>query len=197
MEALARAQERQLNQLEDELNEVNAEIKLINLRYNQDYGVWKLKEKKRIQSEMDTLSKKLANTRGQLKVIQNAKANLQQSVAIKEGAVELQAVAMAIESLDMQTAVGDIQEAVFELNEHEQMLTTPLFETSGGGGIVAQYTAEQELEALLAEQRMNDLVNGMPPATAVEVKGSTPPLSSMAALRAAVDEGVATAKETN
>lgn len=155
--ALERAQKVQLGALQEEFEEITAELKAIDISKHRQLAMKKLQERKRIEAEMDMLSKKLANTRGQLKIVQNAKSNLEQSVAIKEGAVELQAVAMAIEQLDMQQSVDDIQEAVAELNEHERVLTMPLFATGGHNPVVSQYNAEQELAALMAEQGLNAL----------------------------------------
>ena len=158
---LERAQYFQLGQLQEQFQEVDAEFRQIDIARNRGYAAQKLQEKKRIQSEIESLSQKLQNTRAQQKALQTASVTLLQVATMKDGAVELAATAQAIETLNVHKVVEDMQEANSELQQYEKAITKPIF-TNGGSTIAENFQADAELDAMLAEQADKNALPDVP-----------------------------------
>lgn len=164
LEKLARAQTMQLGQVMDELKEVEEELSRIDPQTQRDRTLQLIQTKKQCTIEAKALSQKLQNTRNQQKILDQARMNLEQQAALQESAVELKALALASEELNVQEAVDVIQDAVKDLKHQDKLLTKPIFGGGGASTLVEQDEAEQELAALLARQSLPSVPTAVPPA---------------------------------
>ena len=172
---LARAQTMQLGQLMDELKDIEAELATIDMQANRNKALQLIQTKKQVNIELQTINQKLQNTRNQQKILDQARMNLEQQVALQNSAVELKALAIASEELNVQEAVDTIQDAVKDLKHQDKLLAKPIF-GGGEGTLIEQDEAEQELAALLARQSLPNVPVRVPPSvgggTAVVVEAN-------------------------
>lgn len=174
LEKLARAQTIQLDQKMDQLKEVEQELDQIDPQTQRDRTLQLIQTKKQCAIEAKALSQKLQNTRNQQKILDQARMNLEQQAALKESAVELKALALASEELNVQEAVDVIQDAVKDLKHQDKLLTKPIFGSTGGSTLVDQDEAEQELAALLARKSLPSVpISGVAAAAAAAATTAT------------------------
>ncbi len=136
----------QIGQLQEDVDELNEKIQLAAAANDRRSAGVHIAERKRIQLDIDTRQKKLANTRAQLQAIETANANLEQGLLMREGADELKSAVEAMDTIDLNGAVDDMQEAASMVNEHNDRLTDPIF----GGGEELADEVNAELDAVMA-----------------------------------------------
>jgi TolA-binding protein len=121
-----KAQQLQIGQLQEEVDDLNDKIKLSVDANDRASAGAHLLERKRIQTDIEMRKKKLANTRGQLHQIEMANANIEQALLTREGADELNSAVEAMETIDLDGAVDDMQDAAKTVDEHNERLTASL-----------------------------------------------------------------------
>ncbi len=141
----AKAQKLQLSQLQEDVDDMNTKLKLAVEVGDRRTAATYLAERNAIQADMTIRQKKLANTRAQLQAIETANSNLEHGLLLREGAEELTNVVAAMETIDVASAVGDIQEAAGMVEEHNVLLTEPILGTDDGG----DDAVNAELDALM------------------------------------------------
>lgn len=174
---LARAQTIQLGQLMDECNEIEEQLAAIDPIKERARALHLIQQKKQVKAEAESMSQKLENTRQQQKILDKARIGLIEQKALQESAVELKALAIAGEAMNIQDAVDTIQDAVKDLNYHADTLAKPLF-SKGKSSIVEQDEAEQELAALMAKHHLPSVPTttvAAAPAAATVVEELAPP----------------------
>lgn len=140
-----KAQQLQLSQLQEDVDELNDKIKLAVEANDRTSAGTHLAERKRIQADIEMRKKKLANTRGQLQQIETANANIEQGLLMREGAQELKSAVEAMETIDLDGAVADMQDAAATVNEHNERLTENIFDDGPDPSEV-----DSELDAIMA-----------------------------------------------
>jgi hypothetical protein len=172
---LCRAQEMQLDQLQEERDDVDAELNAAVAAGNRKDAAARLRKRRELDVEIQQLQGKMKNTRTQLVALQTSHANVEQVLLIKEGAAELQAATQVVEQLDARGAMDRMQDSMALLEEQNRLLTEPIGVGGGSGTIAADYEAEQELNALMATavaaaQQPAPQVNNLPdvPVTGAE-----------------------------
>lgn len=151
---LARAQTIQLGQLMDECNEIEEQLAAIDPIKERTRALHLIQQKKQVKAEAESMSQKLENTRRQQKILDQARINLEQQKALQESAVELKALSIAGEAMNVQESVDVIQDAVKNLKYQDKLLTKPVFGGGLSSTIVEQDEAEQELAALMAKHHL-------------------------------------------
>lgn len=171
---LARAQTIQLGQLMDECNEIEEQLAAIDPIKERTRALHLIQQKKQVKAEAESMSQKLENTRRQQKILDQARINLEQQKALQESAVELKALSIAGEAMNVQESVDVIQDAVKDLKYQDKLLTKPVFGGGLSSTIVEQDEAEQELAALMAKHHLPSVptttVAAAPAATTVAVE---------------------------
>lgn len=165
LQRMVRKQELEIGGLQEEIKELNDESVVlvkqsrdptipVNVR-NQHVADAKAKltECARKRAELDTLSKKLVNLKGQLSVMQTANANLEHALLIQQGADELESTVAAMEELQVEGSVGRLKDAAEEVHHHSSLFTSDM----GLAGItqdslVIENQVDEELDALMREQ---------------------------------------------
>lgn len=181
---LARAQDMQMEALRDELADVTADLGAATKAKNASEMRTHLTRKKELEGELLLLSKKRTNTNAQLRTHNMADANLDQALLVEEGAHELQATVDAMETIDLEAAVGKLQDAALEVEEHNHLLTEPLIP----GSVAVDDEVDEELQALLRQQQELDdaILMSKLPNTPAGVKHTTTPVTPQ--MRKEIDE---------
>jgi hypothetical protein len=169
-----KAQQLQIGQLQEEVDDLNDKIKLSVDANDRASAGAHLLERKRIQTDIEMRKKKLANTRGQLHQIEMANANIEQALLTREGADELNSAVEAMETIDLDGAVDDMQDAAKTVDEHNERLTESIF------GSPDPSEVDSELDAIMGT-RMPDaptttpvVPTRVPAAAAAKKQESTP-----------------------
>ena len=115
----------------------------------------------KIQDEMVTTNGKLQNVRAQIAAMQTANANVDQAISIQDTAAVLKETTEAVEAIDLQGAVDDIQDSAKTMQEHDKLLTTPIFATGKVKTTVARTEAEAELDRLMRQH--DPILPSVPP----------------------------------
>lgn len=165
LQRMVRKQEIEIGGLQEEIKELNEEsVALVkksrdpsvpvNIR-NQCVADAKVKltdcAKKR--AEMDTLSKKLVNLKGQLSVMQTANANLEHALLLQQGADELESTVAAMGDLQVEDSVDRLQEAAAEVHHHNALFTSDMgLAGPGQDSVLIEDQVDEELAALMREQ---------------------------------------------
>lgn len=187
---IERAQSVQLKLMKSEFERAEEELKKAVATGNRSLASVKLQDKKRIEAQISAHTQKLENTRAQQKALQTANINLAQVVTMKDGALELDATAKAMESLNVKETIMSIKKADAKLKNYDSLLTRPLFDSGGSSAIVQEYEANAELDALMAEQAdRNHLLNSMPAAPTTTVAATATAAPTAAVSSSAVKEG--------
>lgn len=189
LQRMVRKQELDIGGLQEEIKELNDESVAL-VKQSRDPNVpinvrnqcvadakVKLTECARKRAEIEQLSKKLVNLKGQLSVMQTANANLEHALLIQQGADELESTVAAMEELQVEDSVDRLKDAAEEVHQHSALLTSDM----GLGGItqdstVIEFQVDAELDALMREQhdeQMDALLLGT---AGLKVPAGTPPL---------------------
>ncbi len=147
--SLVKAQTLQISQLQEDVDDLNANISRAVAAGDRRTAGAHLEERKRIQADMDVRRKKLANTRAQQKALETANSNIEHGLLLQEGASELKSAVQAMETIDLHEAVNDIQEAASMVDEHNAMLTEPILGSGGGTSLLDDAEMDAELDALM------------------------------------------------
>jgi hypothetical protein len=187
---MVRKQELEMGGLQEETKELNEESVAL-VKQSRDPGVpvtlrnqcvasakTKLTECAKKRAEMETLSKKLANLKGQLSVMQTANANLEHALLIQQGADELESTVAAMNGLEVEESVDRLKDAAAEVHEHSALFTQDMgLAGPGHDAVIIESQVDDELEALMREQhdeQMDTLLRtaGIVPTTVPETRAS-------------------------
>jgi hypothetical protein len=159
LQRMVRKQELDMGGLHEEIDELNKEAKaLVDKSKNPNVPVnvrnqctadarAKLTECAKKRAELDTLSKKLVNLKGQLSIMQTANSNLEHALLIQQGADELESTVAAMEGLQVEDSVDRLKDAAAEVHQHSAVLTADM----GLAGIAQDpLVIEEQVEAELA-----------------------------------------------
>ncbi|MEO6077233.1 MAG: hypothetical protein ABIP54_00415 [Candidatus Andersenbacteria bacterium] len=165
LQRMVRKQEVEMGGLEEEIKELNDESAAL-VKKSRDPSVpvtirnqcvanakTKLTECAKKRAEMQGLSKKLVNLKGQLSVMQTANANLEHALLIQQGADELESTVVAMNGLEVEESVSRLQDAAAEVHEHNALLTEDMgLAGPGHDTVIIESQVDDELEALMREQ---------------------------------------------
>lgn len=187
LQRMVRKQELEIGGLQEEIKELNDESVAL-VKQSRDPNVpinvrnqcvadakAKLTECARKRAEIDQLSKKLVNLKGQLSVMQTANANLEHALLIQQGADELESTVAAMEELQVEDSVDRLKDAAEEVHQHSALLTSDMG-LGGQDSAVIEFQVDEELDALMREQhdeQMDALLLGT---AGLKVPAGTPPL---------------------
>jgi len=163
--SITRAQELQLEQRQDELEEVEQELQAALKKKDTATAKLKLKRKNELKAEITSIGGKHANTRAQLNVQQTANNNLEQALLVQEGATELKGAVEAIEEIKLEDAIDDIKDRAAELKVHDDLLSSSMFGDLTG---VNEEDVDEELAAMMRQQEEERI------AAQLEQMGSVP-----------------------
>jgi uncharacterized protein YeeX (DUF496 family) len=148
----ARKQQLDLNSMQEEFAEIDQALKdAIAIKDMATAGA-KLKQKNGLKREMEEMSKRLANTKSKMQLQTAALSNLDEALTLQEGAVELQEVTSAMKEIDLHGAIDKMQASASLVQEHNKMLSEPIFNLSGVSNDVDDDLVQEELQALMAQQ---------------------------------------------
>lgn len=148
----ARKQQLDLNSMGEEYTEVEQELKDAIATKDTATAAAKLKQKNALKREMEETSKRLANTKSKMQIQSAALSNLDEAVALQDGATELQEVTAAMKEIDLVGAIDKMQASASLVQEHNKMLSEPIFNLSGVSKDVDDDLVQEELQALMAQQ---------------------------------------------
>jgi hypothetical protein len=147
--ALIRAQTVQISQLREDVEDYKEQTNQHLASGNRVAARNAIEARKKVEADIALRQKKLENTRAQQHAIEMANANLEHGLLLQEGAQELKGATEAMAEIDLEGAVDTMQDAAAEVEEHNVLLTEPIFTA---GGTVDDGEVDDELNALLAEQ---------------------------------------------
>lgn len=163
LQRMVKKQELDIGGLQEEIRELNDDsVKLVQRSRDPKVPVVernqcvaeakaKLTECARKKAELETVSKKLTNLRGQLSVMQTANSNLEHALLVQQGADELESTVAAMDDLNVENAIDRLQDAASEVHHHTSLFTQDMG-LSGHDTVVLEDQVDEELAALMREQ---------------------------------------------
>lgn len=94
----------------------------------------------------------MANLKAQQQALETANSNIEQGLLLKEGSEQLKDAVGALDEIDLSSAVDTMQEAAGKVEEHNEMLSEPIF--GGSNTLIEQDEVDTELDALMQEQAL-------------------------------------------
>jgi uncharacterized protein YeeX (DUF496 family) len=148
-----------LNSLQEEYAEVDQELREAIASKDTVTAGNKLKQRNALKREMEETSKRLANSKSKMQLQTAALSNLDEALTLQEGATELQEVTSAMKEIDLVGAIDKMQASASLVQEHNKMLSEPIFSVSGVSRDVDDDLVQEELQALMAQQADADALS--------------------------------------
>jgi hypothetical protein len=148
-----------LKQQQIEIRAIEADIALANkdiqeATAHRDWATVKrgIEQRKKLEVELARLRPKHENVAQTDAAIQRALANHDQTQLLHDGSKELDEITQATESLNVEEAVDRMQAAADRLEDHDTILSEPIFSSVTAD----EYVVDEELEALKRQAEEED-----------------------------------------